>query len=544
MVNLIRDRWIPITFQSGKQCMIAPYEITGIEGEVPVFVQGARSDFQGSYIQFLIGLMQMMCPPENEREWRKWFSNPPDGAELKARMEPFTHFFEMVSGDIRFMQDPRIKDKDPLPIGRLLMEMPGENAEKNNTDHFLKRGTVSQICPSCAACALFTLQTNASFGGAGHRVGLRGGGPMSTLVKGRTLWELVWLNVLNSEDFSQLGNTSLTHPEDSFPWSVKGLDLAGKEVTPQDVHPNQMFWGMPRRIFLNAHEKEGYCDLCGLKTQIMIRSYSTEKGGIVYNGGWKHTLSPYYFDKKGSVPGAIHVQPGGISYRNWLGIIQSFSDKANTTQPAQVVQAFKGTRMRTLGLKNGNITPLWAFGYDMDKAKARCYYEDFLPIPLISEEYLQDFEIIISQWIRVSSHVLWALKQSIKQAWYTSPKNHPGDISLLDLRFWRETESSFYEQMGNIAGNPEQILNPTPINLEWLEGIRKKSFQLFDELSQYDQVGIADPKRIANARKWLSIMTYSGTKQVADILGLPVSSKKTSQEKKRIKKEANESGVQ
>nr|WP_231886596.1 type I-E CRISPR-associated protein Cse1/CasA [Methylomonas methanica] len=66
----------------------------------------------------------------------------------------------------------------------------------------------NQLCPSCAATALFTLQTNAPSGGVGHRVGLRGGGPLTTLVLPKasqtTLWQKLWLNVFNQEDLQSV----------------------------------------------------------------------------------------------------------------------------------------------------------------------------------------------------------------------------------------------------------------------------------------------------------------------------------------------------
>lgn len=541
MLHLLHDKWIPVRYRSGREDIIAPFEITGDGGDEPVQVLAERPDFHGSYIQFLIGLVQTACSPEDEFEWLEKLASPPSPGELKDLFKQYSQYFELFGEETRFMQDPGVQDREPVPIGRLLLEMPGENAEKNNTDHFLKRGTVSQVCPRCAAMALFTLHTNASFGGAGHRVGLRGGGPMTTLIKGNTLWEQIWLNVLEAEKFSNLGNVSLAGPDNIFPWSKQGLSLAGTKVTPQDVHPYQMFWGTPRRIFLMPEEGEGTCDLCGSTSKTLIRSYCTEKGGIAYTGGWKHTLSPHFIDTKGGIPGAIHVQPGGISYRNWLGVMQSNFDKSGTTEPAQIVQTFLAKRSRSLGLKEGNLVPIWAFGYDMDKAKARCYYESYLPVSQVEEENTPEFESLIDGWIKVASHCLWALKQTVKQAWYESPKNHPGDISFIDLQFWRMTESSFYNKIEEVVTHPEFLMDSIETNKCWLSIIQKVCFQIFDEYSQYNQIGAADPKRIANARRSLFILTLASTKQVAQILGLPVPADKKTRGLK--KKETGSGGL-
>ncbi|MGG2362666.1 type I-E CRISPR-associated protein Cse1/CasA, partial [Salmonella enterica] len=81
----------------------------------------------------------------------------------------------------------------------LLIESPGANTLKKNLDHFVRRGRVEVLAPAAAAMALFTLQTFAPSGGAGHRTSLRGGGPLTTLVRPGTvaglsdaLWPLLW----------------------------------------------------------------------------------------------------------------------------------------------------------------------------------------------------------------------------------------------------------------------------------------------------------------------------------------------------------------
>ncbi|MDE9520027.1 type I-E CRISPR-associated protein Cse1/CasA, partial [Xenorhabdus bovienii] len=85
-------------------------------------------------------------------------------------------------------------------ISGLLIEAPGANTLKLNTDHFIKRGQCEVVSPEMAAIALFTLQINAPAGGVGHRVGLRGGGPLTILVQPQTLdtplWHKLWLNIV------------------------------------------------------------------------------------------------------------------------------------------------------------------------------------------------------------------------------------------------------------------------------------------------------------------------------------------------------------
>ncbi|BBI53756.1 hypothetical protein HORIV_61770 [Vreelandella olivaria] len=53
-----------------------------------------------------------------------------------------------------------MQDLDPLDdvkeasVAGLLIDSPGANGIKNNTDFFVKRGRVETVCPECAALAL------------------------------------------------------------------------------------------------------------------------------------------------------------------------------------------------------------------------------------------------------------------------------------------------------------------------------------------------------------------------------------------------------
>ncbi|MCP4406671.1 MAG: type I-E CRISPR-associated protein Cse1/CasA [Gammaproteobacteria bacterium] len=66
-------------------------------------------------------------------------------------------------------------DANTKKISELLIEAPGGNTLKENRDYFVKRGEVNCLCFPCIAMALFTLQTNAPSGGAGHRTSFGSG---------------------------------------------------------------------------------------------------------------------------------------------------------------------------------------------------------------------------------------------------------------------------------------------------------------------------------------------------------------------------------
>ena len=531
MLNLLQDKWIPALCRSKDERLIAPWEVTH---DSLVHVSGVRPDFQGSYAFFLIGLFQTIMPPDNKHEWIELFRETPTEDELQKKFAEYHPYFNVFSGEKRFLQDLSIQYNTPERIGRLLLEAPSQNVDEANSDgasqreNFFQQGTISRLCPICAAAALLTLQIQApSGGGRGYLSGLRGHGPLTTIIRGRTLWETIWLNVLPSDEFSRFGNTDLNSSHEKiFPWLDNLSDSSAKEITPQDVSPYQMFWAMPRRVYLNTVDEEGICDLCGIVSPSVIDSFATKNGGISYRGGWKHTLSPHIIKKDG-IPKSLSVERDGVSYKNWLGVVQAFADKRGQNEPALVISEFTLSRRRVLGLRLGDRTPIWAFGYYMIpmKKQPRCYHDSVIPVSDVPDELKGNLDSFISQWIQCSDYLLYSLGQCIKQAWYASPKNHSGDISGLSTRFWKETEEYFYESMREVI-ECGKIDDMTFINCSWLNKMRNTCFRLFDEYVAYDQnasdqADPFDPKRLVQARKSLKIWTHASNKKIGGILVLP-----------------------
>ncbi|EMG01559.1 CRISPR-associated protein CasA/Cse1, type TIGR02547-like protein [Leptospira borgpetersenii str. 200701203] len=201
-MNLIKDVWIPVQRFSEKLEEISPFEITSrIENDSdPIMSLNApRPDFNGALLQFLVGLLQAVFPPENETEWEDLFVNPPSPEVLKEAMEKVKSAFELFGDGPRFMQDTNLNEEDTVfDISALFIESPGENTIKLKKDFFIKRNSISQICEKCAGIGLFSFQTNSPSGGQGHLTSIRGGGPLTTFVtsKLKTLKKLSLVETL------------------------------------------------------------------------------------------------------------------------------------------------------------------------------------------------------------------------------------------------------------------------------------------------------------------------------------------------------------
>lgn len=522
-MNLIKEKWIRVLRRDGTTDKIAPCGITDYrENDIAPIVDilSVRPDFKGATIQFLIGLIQTASAPKNHRDWKDGWREPPTSGELDKKFSKYLDAFDFSSEGPTFMQDFNLEDGKgeaaSKPVSALLIEAPGGKTLKDNLDHFVKRGTVEQLCPICTATALFTLQLNAPAGGVGHRVGLRGGGPLTTLLvpvpdereKDITLWERLWLNVLSLQDIESLKfNPKKKAPEDIFPWlapTQTSENKTGKDTYPTDTHPCHMYWGMPRRIRVDLSKiAEGECDLCGDHSETLVTEYKTKNYGINYAGAWIHPLSPHTLDPKNKKPPIpSHGQPGGISYRNWLGLV--YGQAREHQECARVVKTYLDKRFRAL---EDMPLRLWAFGYDMDNMKARCWYDSTMPVYPLESELSLELSEAVQDMVEAAVEIAANLRKAIKQAWFKRVKDAKGDFSFLDTAFWQGTEDQFFSSIEKLTDCIVKGEEQGSIRKNWHSVMMRQALTLFDTTALSGQVGATDLKRVVTARnellKWL-----------------------------------------
>lgn len=531
-MNLLDESWIPVHRKSGVQDWIAPWQI----GEPDIVALDARRpDFNGTLVQFLIGLVQTTTPMNSHAEWQQWYDAPPSSETLKSWFAPVANAFEFDGDGARFMQDFSLRtagEKDAVfnDIGSLLIEAPGDNSLKENKDHFIKRGFASGLCPHCAATALFTLQTNAPSGGNGHYTSLRGGGPLTTLIVAtpvRSLWRTVWLNVRERASFlGSCGDANKSAPHFIFPWltDMYSIQAMGGKTAPIQVHPAHVFWGMPRRIRLDQDNTvSGHCDTCGRKSEKLLTRYITKPKGFDYKGAWKHPLSPYYENKPEEwLP--MHPQPGGLGYKLWLGWVLGVQGDRKKIQPASQV-----SHVLENGRHKGKFR-LWVFGYDMDNMKARCWYESTFPLYDLAECSKDGRELVqtgVAKWINAADHVAFLLRSAVRSSWFSDGAEVKGDWGFIDATFWSRTESEFFRLLSELV---EQARNDSDEdtsarlqhpNNQWRTELIEAALELFDgELVGSAPIERQNPRRVAEAHNRLRNSLYGD--KLKEILGLPV----------------------
>ena len=504
--NLVLDPWIPVRRKNGERLKIAPWQLTQDHAENPIVALDApRQDFSGALAQFLIGLLQVVAMPGDDAgvEWSSWLDQPPEPNELKTLMAKFAGNFSLGGEGSRFMQDFGSLDGKLNPIDELLIDAPGAKTKSDNKDHFIKRGGAEGICPDCAAMALFTLQINAPSGGVGHRTSLRGGGPLTTLVvldpqgskQSATFWRTLWLNVLDDEQVGGLsGNAKLSAPEAIFPWlaPTRVSGKGGEDTFPQDVHPLQMYWGMPRRIRLELDGlSSGDCDLCGAQGLPLIRHYVTRNYGTNYTGAWEHPLSPHYLDSKSGMPMPAHAQPGGFSYRHWL----AWTANGQGRMRARVVERFEDVRYDDEQLR------LWAFGFDMDNMKARAWYETEVPLYLLPPgESRQHFIDSIDRLIGAGVQVAGYLQGAVKEAWFNRPGDARGDLNYLKQAFFEKTAADFYALLRSLHEQAQSGIIDINGRESWLNTLRREAERLFEEYASGGASGEENLARMSRAQ--------------------------------------------
>lgn len=486
MLNLLAASWLPVVRRHSGACTIRPAQIIDTHTDDPIIsVAWPRPDFRIATLELLIGLLTTACPPST-RTWDRWFRSPPTPDALDEAFAPFVPAFNLDGDGPRFMQDREDLQTDPSGIEQMLIETPGDATKQKNTDLLVHRDQIGTLGRPAAAMALYTLQSWAPAGGAGIRTGLRGGGPLVTLAlpsPSPTLWELVWANVPaggkppDQDDFLLV-----------FPWLAPTVQSDDKTtVTPDDAHPLQAWWGMPRRIRLDFRDGDGRCGLTGAPDSVQVTGFRQRPRGANYNAwGLKHPLTPHYQPKAGGEYLPTHPQPGGIGYRDWIGLVLPSNDKNKL--PAACIATWRDTRA-----PYGTRPRILAAGFDMDNAKARSFIEAEMPLnDTATDELAYDL-------VQAAEIVAALLRMGVRSGLYSSGATVKPDALVFSTareRLWEETEAAFFAALRNNAPDARKT---------WLEKtLRPTALRLFD-----DAVPLApdaDPTaaaRISNARRGL-----------------------------------------
>lgn len=467
-----------------------------------------RADFCGATYQLLIGLLQAKLVPDSRKDWLALYHIPPTPEALQAALADWLPAFALSpdSGPA-FMQDlDPLASQEPISTLNLLIDQGSDsNSYFNKSTHW------AGLCPRCTALALFTLQINAPSGGVGHRVSLRGGGPLTTLVlpsdPQATLWQRLWLNVIPRQDLpADAGDWHSPRPDAAIlPWlgATRISDKTGVQTPPDAVHPLQAYWSMPRRIRLAPpHQDGGCCEICGQTDIPLFRQYRTRNYGTNYTDGWLHPLTPYTLDSKNEKPPlSVKGKKGNTQYRQWLAL--TLSDSSKQQQAAAVVSDFLRGKARRL---KQPIARLWCFGFEMDNMKAKCWYDSQMPLLALADpEQEKAFAGAVQRLLQLASERAELLRKQVKAAMFRHPSEANAE-PMVEQSFWQATEASFYQALDQLAQQPD----PLPVYRHWMSITYQRSLQLFDQWVLNAPIEQMDDARVVKARHSLGKLLSAG----------------------------------
>jgi CRISPR system Cascade subunit CasA len=504
VLNLLNDAWIPVRRKHSGSGLISPPELTGaLEADPVIALDWPRADFRIASLEFLIGLLATACPPADPYVWPDYWRSPPPPEALQAAFAPIAHAFSLDGDGPRFLQDAEELVADSEPVERLLIEAPGDSTLKHNTDMLVRRGRATRLSRATAAMALYTFQSWAPAGGAGNRTGLRGGGPLTTLVLPHgapSLWHVLWANVPRGEPAKPADLPRI------FPWLAPTLTSeAGRIVTPQTAHELQCWWGMPRRIRLDfaPADPPAACDLTGERDTVMVTGWRQRPRGANYaQWGGVHPLTPTYQQKPATEVLPVHPQPGGIGYRHWLGLV--LESEGGLRKPARAVSEWRSNRCADAGCGGeSDSSRLLAAGFDMDNMKARAFVETEMPLPALSDGEAQErLDRLAEALVQASDLVASLLRGAVRAALFSAGASVKLDWELLSSvreQFWERTDAAFFEQLKNAAARG--ATEPYPECAAWLTLLRRAALDLFDEAAPLAADSGAAAPRIGKARR-------------------------------------------
>jgi CRISPR system Cascade subunit CasA len=524
----------------GETAWIRPAEIASlVRDQTIVSFAWGRPDFDAAAREFMIGLLSTACAKqlqENET-WKEWLDQPPTPAILDSMFVPLLPYFDLDGPDTRFLQDNEEITGESVPIGQLLIDSPGANTLKKNLDHFVHRGRVEHMSRATAAMALYTLQTFAPSGGAGHRVGLRGGGPLSTLVfpypedgQPLSLWTCLWLNAMPLEERPRFdtGDEAVR----IFPWAgPTRTSESGQGTTHGHMAEAHAFWGMPRRIRLQFVPNTDLrpCAMTGVVDDMIVTGFVTKPYGFNYMA-FPHPLSPYYKAKPASTEWLpVHPQPERLGYRHWLGLVFGESE-GSLKRPAAVVIC-ANDRMVNFSHRR-RACRLIAAGFDMDNMKARGFVETEMPIYPLPHRLAGRIRNLAKEMVNAADLAARSLGGELRNA-----LGQGGDGSVIaavkDI-FWEDTETSFYKAIETLAAIPEDQQEDMDMVLmqtreRWLGTLAITALRLFDRTVPLDEIGIlrmSEMQKLVKARDGLCRTLNT---QVRKTAGLPNKHKETSE---------------
>lgn len=279
-MNLLTDAWIPVRYK-GQAMNISLEDV--LCQDYGWMIACPRDDFEMATLQMLIALTQILFMPEDKKELRHREANPLTQKEYLQGIEQRRDWFDLLHPTQPFMQHRGVNAKKSTPIQKLFVGLPAGN----NPAYFNSIGEINRVGLNYVAIALFNQASNSPNFGRGFKRSLRGGAPITVLIKGHTLRQSVWRNVLSREALEKQG-----YPlEGDIPNWIQPVN-AGEKVSPAAIGLCRGLFWQPAHIELEVVDQPGICDCSGERVSAYVTGFHQKPFDYKLTGVWKHPHSP------------------------------------------------------------------------------------------------------------------------------------------------------------------------------------------------------------------------------------------------------------
>jgi len=280
-MNLLTDAWVPVA-KNGEAHQVRLEEVLCSDRDF--ILSHPRDDMEFACLQLLVCLVQTVFLPPDADALLASEAEPMTPDAYARGIAPSIDWFDLRHEKWPFMQTLGVKAKEPTPIQKLFNGLP----EGNNHAFFNEVGEVSRACPSCAAVALFNQASNCPNFGGGFKGSLRGQAPITSLVKGATLRQTLWLNALHALSCAERG---LRVDDSDVPVWVAPIGRNDEIQTAEIGLRRGLFW-QPAHLFMNWRDENAHCDACGQEASAFTITFAKEKFPYKLLGsGWPHPHS-------------------------------------------------------------------------------------------------------------------------------------------------------------------------------------------------------------------------------------------------------------
>jgi len=289
-MNLLTAAWIPIQDKGIYQKITLQQLLCGEkEGNICL----PRDDMELACLQLLSTTTQTLFTPENKKALGSYVTQLLTPEVYQAAVQDKLDWFDLDHAETPFMQFRGVKSTAATPMNKLMAGV----ADGTNKTFVNPQGLIEGLCHSCVAIALFNAANNCPSMGGGFKGSLRGSTPITLLIKGKTLRETIWLNVLTEETISQVMPWYETTKE-QLPNYLKPINKGDTVQASAIGLLRGLLWQPAYFELLPVTADQQTCSCCGCK-EFVYTGFNKEKFSYTIEGIWPHPLSSRIFTIKG-----------------------------------------------------------------------------------------------------------------------------------------------------------------------------------------------------------------------------------------------------